>query len=141
MSDFMQLRERLGCKIKMVVWSDCGGMSTELLALNSLKRTLTEKLSVELELVLYAFCDSSKPSQQFATMHNPKHVADDMMSRDFNAGTFVCNSCNITHELPKGGVDLYVCCFPCGPWSSRGKQFGFYDESGDICWQSIKTIK
>ena len=35
---------------------------------------------------------------------------------------------------------MYVCCFPCGPWSRKGKRLGFCDDAGTVVWQALKTI-
>ena len=97
---------------------------------------------MSIEIMPYAFCDSSAPAQKFATLnHKPRHIITDMMDRDFEVGTFSCHTCGADHELPSNGVDLYVCGFPCGPWSARGKQLRFGDADGDKCWQALRSIK
>jgi len=133
---------RMGSHIRIVCWADCGGMGAELIALEGLAARLEEHLTMSLEIVPYAFCDSSVPAQKFAALnHRPRHIINDMMQRDFEAGTFRCQTCGVDHDLPSRGVDLYVCGFPCGPWSARGKQLRFGDADGDKCWQAIKSIK
>ena len=39
------------------------------------------------------------------------------------------------------GVDLYECCFPCGPWSPLGSGLGLKDKDGDLCFQAVNSIK
>ena len=142
MPSFEALKTRMGSHIRVMCWSDCGGLGVELVAFKFLAARLEQLLHMTLEIVPYAFCDSSAPAQKFATLnHKPRHIINDMMERDFEAGTFHCQSCGIEHDLPSSGVDLYVCGFPCGPWSARGKQLRFGDADGDKCWQALKSIK
>lgn len=139
---FEALKMRMGSRIRIVCWADCGGLGAELIALEGLAARLEEHLKMALEIVPYAFCDSSVPAQKFATLnHKPRHIINDMMQRDFEARTFRCQTCGVDHDVPSRGVDLYVCGFPCGPWSARGKQLRFGDADGDKCWQAISSIK
>ena len=99
-------------------------------------------MQISVEIVPFVFCDSSAPSQKFATLnHKPRHIVNDMMQRDFEAGTFRCQCCGVDHDLPSTGVDLCVCGPPCGPWSARVKQLRFGDADGDKCWQALRSIK
>ena len=142
MPSFEALKTRMGSHIRVMCWSDCGGLGVELVAFKLLAARLEELLHMSIEIVPYAFCDSSAPAQKFATLnHKPRHIINDIMQRDFEAGTFRCQSCGVNHELPSSGVDLYVCGSPCGPWSARGKQLRFGDADGDKCWQALKSIK
>ena len=43
--------------------------------------------------------------------------------------------------MPTARIGIYVCCFPCNPWSIRGKRLGFKAGDGSVIWESIKTIK
>ena len=142
MPRFQALKIRMGSRFRLVCWSDCGGLGVELIAIKLLAARLEELLQMSMEIRPYAFCDSSAPAQKFATLnHKPRHIINDMMQRDFEAGTFRCQSCGVNHDLPSSGVDLYVCGFPCGPWSARGKQLRFGDHDGDLCWQALRSIK
>ena len=141
--ELAQVRERLGSKVQIVSWSDCGGMAVETIARKQLIQAIGKRLEMTVTLKHYGYCDKSNDAQEFVRLnHSPLHITKDMMTlRNFETGTFTCASCGIDHELPTNGVDLYVCCFPCGPWSSRGKQLGFADKDGALCWQTIRTIK
>ena len=75
---------------------------------------------MSVEIAPFAFCDSSAPSHKLATLnHKPRHIVNDMMQRDFEAGTFRCQSCGVDHDLPSTGVDIYVCG---PPFAGRGVQ-------------------
>ncbi len=138
----MTLQAKFGDALQMSVWSDCGGMCSELFALKEIAATLDTDSNFRLNIVPYVYCDCNPQARHFAELnHNPVHVADNINNRDFEAGTFYCVKCGDNHPMPKAGVDLYVCCFPCGPWSARGTQIGFSHKDGDVCFQSIKTIK
>ena len=71
--------------------------------------------------------------------HQPLHMSDGIFARDFDAGTFRCIACGADHQFPPK-TDVYVCCFPCGPWSMKGARLGFSDRDGTIVWQAAKTI-
>jgi DNA (cytosine-5)-methyltransferase 1 len=38
-------------------------------------------------------------------------------------------------------IDLYVCGFPCTPWSSIGKRDGFDHKSGNVFWSCLDVIR
>ena len=124
------------------VWSDCGGMSTEMFALDDITAAIGARYGVLMQSKLYCFCDNQRPCREMAfANHAPTHVSDDINSRNFDDGTFECSLCETTHLMPRVGLDIYVCCFPCGPWSKSGKRLGFDDADGSLCWQAIASIK
>ena len=132
-----------GGKLRIQVWSDCGGMGTELFALKEIREMLKTENGFELIVCPYAYCDCDKQALAFAELnHTYCHVADNIRDRDFDkVATYNCLKCHKCHFMPTGGIDLYVCCFPCGPWSARGNGCGFEHHDGDICWTALKTIK
>ena len=124
------------------VWSDCGGMSTEMFALDDIAKAIAARYGVQMRMKLYCFCDNEQHCRDMAIAnHAPTHVSDDIYRRNFTDGTFECSLCGVTHVMPTAGLDLYVCCFPCGPWSKSGKKLGFDDGDGELCWQAIASIK
>ena len=115
--ELAQVRERLGSKVQIVSWSDCGGMAVETIAMKQLIQAIGKRLEMTVTLKHYGYCDKSNDAQEFVRLnHSPLHITKDMMTlRNFETGTFTRASCGIDHELPTNGVDLYVRCFPCGP--------------------------
>jgi site-specific DNA-cytosine methylase len=124
------------------VWSDCGGMGTEMFALADLTASIQARYGVLMKANLHCVCDNEKHCRDMAIdNHTPTHVSDDIYNRNFDDGTFECSLCADTHAMPTHGLDVYVCCFPCGPWSKCGKKLGFNDAAGELCWQAIASIK
>ena len=124
------------------VWSDCGGLSSEMFALGDIVSAIEKHYGVLMGVKLYCFCDTDPHCRDMAVAnHGPVHVSDDINNRNFDDGTFECSKCCATHMMPTAGLDAYVCCFPCGPWSKSGKRLGFDDDDGNLCWQAIASIK
>ena len=141
MPSFEALKLRTGGRIRVVCLADCGGLGVELIALARLAARLEELLQISVEIVPFAFCDSSAPSHKFATLnHKPRHIVNDMMLREVEAGMFRRQSCGVDHDLPSTGVDLYVSGSPYGPWGARGKQLRFGEADGDKRCQALKSI-
>jgi len=129
-------------KLTLNVWSDCCGMTNEMLAARDLQDALKAALGIDFELKLYAACDKSKDAREFTlNNHIPAHMTDDMFDRDFVAGTFKCSLCCQDHDLPTEGVDVYVCSFSCGPWSPRGKRLGLDDAGANTVFQMIDSVR
>ena len=123
------------------IWSDCAGMGVEKLALADLAHEF-HRIGLDVSSVHYMFCDNDKASLKFGEAnHDPKHMSEDIHNRDFEANTIECIKCEeACHSMPNAGIDIYVNCFPCGPWSARGKRLGFNDAAGRVVFQAIKTI-
>ena len=68
----------------------------------------------------------------FGDMNQRKFMADRM--RDTNM-----DQKQVTIERQED-LDLYVCGFPCTPFSSKGKQLGFDDVNSKPFWIACKTI-
>ena len=142
MEFMMMIKNRLGAELNVNLWSDCGGMTLEAIGLKKLATTLFKVTGVQMIVVPFIFCDKCPTARQFEMQnHDAKHISDDMAFRDFEKGTFLCSKCDDEHPMPKAGIDIYVCCFPCGPWSARGKGCGLDDKNGGVVWMAIKTIK
>ena len=127
-------------EVSLSVWSDCGGVGTELTALTHLADRHMELTGQQLSIDNFCFCDKSKLCRDFAKAnHQPTHMCHDIFARDFDAGTFYCVACEADHPFPSK-TDIYACCFPCGPWSMKGSRMGFNDKDGGIVWQAAKTV-
>ena len=142
---FFGFRQKTGNarEVQLSVWSDCGGMGTELIALTHLADSVLRRTQQKLSINNFCFCDKSSRCIEFARAnHQPMHISNDIFERDFDKGTFHCLSCGgdgEDHPFPPK-MDIYVCCFPCGPWSMKGSRLGFSDRDGTIVWQAAKTI-
>ena len=108
--ELAQVKARLGSKVQIVSWSDCGGMAVEMVAMKQLIQAIETRLGMTITLNHYGYCDKSKEAETFVMLnHPPLHVTNDMMNlRTFETGMFTCATCGVEHELPTNGVDLYV---------------------------------
>ena len=138
----LNLKEKIGERISLVMWSDCAGKCTEKYASDQLANELKKTIGIAVEFKLHAGSDSSRHCKDFVVNnYDPPHFSHDIFKRDFDAASFECAKCDSTCVLPTSGVDIYFCCFPCGPWSKLGKRMGLSDPHGRVCWQAIKSIK
>ena len=139
---FFGFRERTANagEVQLSIWADCGGMGTELTALRQLSGSVMKLTNQKLTISNFCFCDNKPMCLHFAKVnHQPKHTSKDIFDRDFQKNTFHCATCEADHQFP-AQTDIYVCCFPCGPWSMNGARMGFSDRDGMIVWQAAKTI-
>ena len=137
----LNLKTKFGDGAKLVIWSDCAGKCTEKYASQVLVDELGKTLGIDIKFKLHAASDAARHCRDFVNCNfAPVHFTDDIFRRDFEAATFECTKCDTACSLPKAGVDIYWCCFPCGPWSKRGKRLGLADRHATVCWQTIKSI-
>ncbi len=122
------------------VWSDCAGMLTEMSAASYLEKALMAATPCRVRLRSYLACERDPACKRYILANfAPQHYADDVEHRDFNASTFRCSICAATHSMPSG-IDLYVLCFPCTPWSRRGRRLGLEDPEARPFYIGVHTI-
>ena len=129
-----------GREITLNMWSDCAGLMVEGFAVRRIAQSLRELAGIKLNIKLFCACELKPELQSFISAnHSPKHIAKDMMQRDWEQGQFECIQCG-TLSMPKQGIDIYVCGFPCVPWTPSGLRKGFDDANSQQCFAAIKTI-
>lgn len=117
-------------------------MSTEMFSGSQIKQLALELFGLQLEFRLYFYTDHAAHCQKFVQANwAPEHWSDDIFKRDFDQGKIWCEGSKAMVDMPRQGIDLYVCGFPCGPWSLRGNKWGFDDKASECCWYAIRTIK
>ena len=115
---------------------------TEKYASKKLADELQITVGMSIDFKLHGGSDTTRHCKDFVVRnHDPPHFSADIFRRNFDDASFECTKCDRMCLLPSSGVDIYCCCFPCGPWSKLGKRMGLADPDGDICWQTIKTIE
>ena len=99
------------------VGTDCSGIEAPIVALQQLGVPFTHEFSSEVDEHCVATIKAN-----FA----PKIIFGDMTKRHLK-------------DIPD--IDLYVCGFPCQPFSVAGKREGVRDPRGTIFWECVKVIK
>jgi site-specific DNA-cytosine methylase len=123
------------------MWADCAGTVSEAVAAEKIADAIWRRLRLKVTITLLGACDNNKASEKVARVdRSAKHFSRDIFDRDFAAGTFRCEICDGDEPMPTDGVDVYVCCFPCSPWSKLGQRLGFNTKASSVIWQAIKTI-
>ena len=124
------------------VWTDCAGMCTEMFAAKNVEEEILRRFGKCVKFQLFMACDHEPSCEKVINNHHqPKHFSRDIFRRDFEAGTAYCDDCGANVMMPQKGLDIYVCCFPCGPWSARGGRLGFNDKAGPVVWQAIRSVQ
>jgi DNA (cytosine-5)-methyltransferase 1 len=103
--------------IRMKLGTDCSGIESVIQALDKLKIKYVHMFSSEKDL--YA-------RESIKANYRPQILYEDITKRDIK-------------ELPK--LDLYVCGFPCQPFSYGGNREGTSDSRSNIFNYCLKTIK
>ena len=117
--ELSQIKASLGEEETIVnVWSDCGGMVTEMFSLRRMASKVRELTGVKFKAKLFCACEQKPELRSFiVTNHAPKHMAKDMLDRDWLNKSFKCVESEDPVRMPAQGIDIYVCGFPCGPWT------------------------
>lgn len=99
------------------VGTDCSGIEAPIVALKQLGVPFSHEFSSEVDKHCVATIRAN-----FA----PKIIFEDMTKRHVK-------------DIPD--IDLYVCGFPCQPFSVAGKREGVRDPRGTIFWECVQVIK
>ena len=99
------------------VGTDCSGIEAPIQALQQLNIPFTHEFACEKDK--YAL-------QSIQANYNPKLIYTDITTRDHSS-------------LPD--IDLYVCGFPCQPFSNIGKKLGILDPRSNISEHCIEVIR
>jgi len=99
------------------VGTDCSGMDAPIVALQQLKIPFSHEFSSEIDQHCVATIRAN-----FA----PKVLFGDMTKRRIQ-------------DIPD--IDLYVCGFPCQPFSMIGKRKGVEDPRGTLFWECLRVIR
>lgn len=100
----------------MKVGTDCSGIEAPIQALKHLKIKFQHMFSSEIDKNCIKTMNAN---------YNIPIVYDDMCTRD-------------SKILPE--IDLYVCGFPCQPFSQAGERKGLNDERGNVFYKCIDVI-
>lgn len=99
------------------VGTDCSGIDAPIVALQQLGIPISHEFSTEIDKHCIATIRAN---------FSPKIIFGDMTQRPLKS-------------IPD--IDLYVCGFPCQPFSTAGKRLGERDPRGTIFWECIRVIK
>ena len=99
------------------VGTDCAGIEAPIQALINLKIPFYHVFSCEKD----EYCQESIKAN-----YSPHYIYDDITTRNVK-------------DIPD--IDLYVCGFPCQPFSSAGKRRGTREKKGQIFWYCLDVIR
>lgn len=108
------------------VGTDCSGIEAPIQALKNLGIPFSHEFSSDID----KFC-----IQSIKANYEPKVLFGDPDGA-FPDGDITTRDIK---DLPD--IDLYVCGFPCQPFSAAGRKNGFAHDSGNVFWSCFEVIK
>jgi len=99
------------------VGTDCSGIEAPIVALKQLGVPFSHEFSSEVDKHCVATIKAN---------FSPKIIFNDMTKRNVK-------------DIPD--IDLYVCGFPCQPFSTAGSRNGISDPRGTIFWECVRVIQ
>ena len=120
--------------------TDCTGTGTSDMGV----KVLAMKNNFKVECVF--MCDVTKPCQQWLKSLNfGGTIFIDMATRFFDKKKQAIHGVDINGVMVgigtiDKGLDLYVCGFPCTPFTPNGLRPGFDDGASKPFWSCLKTV-
>lgn len=99
------------------VGTDCSGIEAPIVALQQLKVPFSHEFSSEIDKHCIATIKAN---------FSPKTIFGDMKERKLK-------------DIPD--IDLYICGFPCQPFSIAGRRDGVRDPRGTVFWECLNVIR
>lgn len=106
-------------KKNLIIGTDCSGIEAPIQALIQMNKKFTQEFASDIDHKCQLTSENNYPK--------PKTFYNNITTRD--------------HKLLKKNIDLYVCGFPCQPFSTAGLQLGNLDPRSNVLSHCIKTIK
>ena len=107
------------------VGTDCSGIEAPIQALKNLGVPFSHEFSSDID----KFC-----IQSIKANYKPKVLFGDP------DGSFPCGDIAKRDIRDVPDIDLYVCGFPCQPFSAAGRKNGFEHKSGNVFWSCFEVI-
>ena len=109
----------------IIVGTDCSGIEAPIQALKNLGVPFSHEFSSDID----KYC-----IQSIKANYKPKVLFGDP------DGSFPCGDIAKRDIKDVPDIDLYVCGFPCQPFSAAGHKKGFKHKSGNVFWSCLELI-